>query len=258
MNLLTELSCKKSYISIAKIIGVNMKLLHSNHTKLFTIILLMMVSLIIVKAQDKKEDPLKSKLDQIKGKVEKITVKVDGKDVVFEGKEAENLVERFKGKRIEKRIRIIDDDGDMQEFEGDNLVINHMKNESDNAGADKKKVKVEINDGKKKVTVTTTKDGKEETKVYEGEDADKFLKEEKSAKRIKIMEDDEDMPMPPHRMMMRMDDEGGCCCCCCRHRMPPPPMHEKRMRKMMMKEKDCKTMDKDCKEMDKDEDKDKK
>jgi hypothetical protein len=213
----------------------------------------------MIKAQDKKDDPLKSKLDQIKGKVEKITVKVDGKDVIFEGKEAERLVERFKGKRIEKRIRIIDEDGDMEEFEGDNLVINHMKNESDKADSDKKKVKVEINDGKKTVTVTTTKDGKDEVKVFEGEDADKFLKEEKSAKRIRIMEDDEDMPMPPHHgMMMRMEDEGGCCCCCC-HRMHKPMHGKKMMMKMKMKNmvKDCKSMDKECKGMNKDEDKEK-
>jgi molybdopterin-binding protein len=258
MNLLTELSCKKGYISIAKNIGVNMKVLHSNQTKLFTIILLMMVSFIIVKAQDKKEDPLKTKLDQIKGKIEKLTITVDGKDIVFEGKDAEKLAERLKGGMIHKRIRITDDEGGMSEIEGDDAMMFHMKDEGDNPGDVKKNVKVEINDGKKKVTVTTTKDGKDEIKVYEGEDADKFLKEEKSAKRIKVMVDDEDMPMLNHRRMMRMEGEDGCCCCCCRHRMPPPPMHEKRMRRMMMKEKDCKTMDKDCKDMDKDEDKDKK
>ena len=227
-----------------------MKVLQSNQSKLFTIILLMLVGFIIVNAQDKKEDPLKSKLDQIKGKVEKITVNVDGKDIVFEGKDAERLVERFKGKRIEKRIRITNDDSDMSEIEGDNVMMYNMKDEGDKPGGEKKKVTVEINDGKKKITVTTTKDGKEETKVYEGEDAEKFLKDEKSAKHMKIMMDDEDMPMPPHHgMMMRMGDEGGCCCCCCGHRMHKP-MHGKKMKKMMMKH-----MDKDDKPMDKDTDK---
>lgn len=100
-----------------------MKLLQSNHTKLFTIILLMMVSFIMINAQDKKDDPLKSKLDQIKGKVEKITVNVDGKDVVFEGKDAEKIAEILNSKRIEKRIRISDNDEDMPGDEGDGAWV---------------------------------------------------------------------------------------------------------------------------------------
>jgi len=225
-----------------------MKVLYSNFTKVLAIILLVLVSFIITKAQDKKEEPLKSKLDQIKGKVEKITVKVDGKDVVFEGKEAERLVERFKAGRIEKRIRITDGDD----------IINENGNKPD---GEKKKVTIEISDGKKIVTVTTTKDGKDEVKVFEGEDAEKYLRKEEHANHMRIMTDDEDMPMPHHRgMMMRMDDEDGCCCCCHRHRMPPPLMHR---RKIMIKhvDKNCmkndKGMDKDCKSMDKEIDKNK-
>jgi len=236
-----------------------MKVLHSNQTKLFTIILLMAVGFITIQAQDKKEDPLKTKLDQIKGKVEKITVKVDGKDVVFEGKEAERLVERFKGKRIEKRIRISDDD-DMSVFDDDDCMMNSMSDGNDKEGEGRKKIKVEVNDGKKKITVTTTKDGKEETKVFEGDDAEKYLKDEKNATQVQIMTDDEDMPRPPHRMRIEMEDDGGCCCCCCRHRMPPPPMHGKKMMmKMKMKnmDKDCKSMDKECKDMNKVDDKEK-
>jgi len=38
-----------------------------------------------------------------------------------------------------------------------------------------KKIKVEDEDGVKKVTVTTTKDGEESVETYEGEEADKFL-----------------------------------------------------------------------------------
>jgi hypothetical protein len=228
-----------------------MKVLNSNQTKLFVIILLMIAGFITIKAQDKKEDPLKTKLEQIKGTIEKIIVKVDGKEIVFDSKESEKLAERFKGKRIEKRIRISDDD---------DCMMNFVKDGNDKEDEGRKKIKVEVTDGKKKITVTTTKDGKEETKVLEGEDAEKFLNDEKNSNRIEIMTDDEDMPRPPHRMRIEMEDEGGCCCCCCRHRMPPPPMHGKKiMMKMKMKnmDKDCKSMGKECKGMNKDEDKEK-
>jgi hypothetical protein len=40
-----------------------------------------------------------------------------------------------------------------------------------------KKVKVEIEDGNKKVTVTTHENGEEKTEVYEGNEADKYIKE---------------------------------------------------------------------------------
>ena len=37
---------------------------------------------------------------------------------------------------------------------------------------------MEVVDGTKKVTVTTTNDGEEKVEVYEGEEADKFLESE--------------------------------------------------------------------------------
>ena len=43
-----------------------------------------------------------------------------------------------------------------------------------------KKVKVEIDDGNKKVTVTTKENGEEKIEVYEGEEADEYLDKMKS------------------------------------------------------------------------------
>ena len=44
---------------------------------------------------------------------------------------------------------------------------------------------MEVVDGTKKVTVTTTNDGEEKVEVYEGEEADKFLEsEERGDKKI--------------------------------------------------------------------------
>lgn len=86
----------------------------------------------------------------------------------------------------------------------------------------------------------------------EGEEAEKFLKDEKPGRHMKIMMDDEDIPMPRHgSMMMKMGDEDGCCCCCCGNRMPHPPMHSKKI----IKERIMKHMDKGDKPMNKETDK---
>ena len=50
-----------------------------------------------------------------------------------------------------------------------------------------KDVKIEIKDGVKKITETTTENGEKSVKVYEGEEAEKYLKENnENEKHIRI------------------------------------------------------------------------
>ncbi|MHB8906205.1 MAG: hypothetical protein ACYC5R_09180 [Melioribacteraceae bacterium] len=170
-------------------------------------------------AQEKEES--KSKLDQLNGKVEKITVKVDGKDVVFEGKEAQKLADQM---RSEKRIKIISE-GDLKQVKEGNgkVFVFRSKNKGDDSdiksGNVTKKINVEDKDGKKVVTITTTIDGKEETKTYEGEEAEKFLKDENGMKHITVTLNDGDDKSQDRVIYFNKKMDGkvgmrdGCCCC---------------------------------------------
>jgi len=79
-----------------------------------------------------------------------------------------------------KKIKIITDGDEEEIFEfksGDDEDLHWFGDSKNNMS---KKMKIQIKDGVKKVTVTTVEDGEESTKVYEGEEADKFLEEMKS------------------------------------------------------------------------------
>lgn len=79
-----------------------------------------------------------------------------------------------------KKIKIITN-GDKEEiYEFESEKDGDMEWFGDSENKMSKKMKIEINDGVKKVTVTTVEDGEESTKVYEGEEADKFLEDMKS------------------------------------------------------------------------------
>lgn len=198
-----------------------MIVLNTNKSKSLAIMVLVMMGFfsLTLFAQEKAES--KSKLDQLKGKVEKITVKVDGKDIVFEGKEAQKLADQM---RSEKRIKIISEGNLKGVKEGDGKVfVFRSKNEGDDSdikgGKVTKKINVEDKDGKKVVTITTTTDGKEETKTYEGEEAEKFLKDENGMKHITVTLNDGDDKSQDRVIYFnkktdgRMGMRGGCCCC---------------------------------------------
>lgn len=221
-----------------------MKILQTNRTKFFMMMAIIFLGLFSLTLLAQEKEEAKSKLNQLKGNVEKITVKVDGKDVVFEGEDAQKMADRLKS---EKRIKIFSS-GDLKEMEdGDgNVMVFKSKGKSGDFAfkkdGGKKKINVEIKDGKKVVTITTMKDGNEETKTYEGDEAEKFLKEEKGIKHITVtMNDDEDMSkdhMACFKGKMgnkKMKMHGGCGCC----GVEKAPMHGKAPHKMMMKKMDC-------------------
>jgi hypothetical protein len=198
-----------------------MKIVHTNQSKFFAIMIFMMLGFFSMAILAQEKDETKSKLDNLKGKVEKLTIKVDGKDVVFEGKDAEKLVKILKSGPL-KEIRFRSEGGNMMKSGCGNVMMFRSKdNDEDEMNCEnQKKVKVEVNGDSKKITVTTMKDGKEETKVYEGEEAEKFLKEEKGMKHFNIqIDDDEDMPGEGAIFFKHMDGNGCGCPCCCGERM---------------------------------------
>ena len=190
-------------------------MLQTDKSKFFAIMIILILGLFSMAIFAQEKDETKSKLDNVKGRIEKLTIKADGKDIVFEGKDAEKLVGTLKG-NTHKEIMIKGLDGKTMKMHGGNVVMFSSKEDADKKeGENKKNVKVEINDNGKKITVTTMKDGKEETKVYEGAEAEKFLKDENGMKHFNVrLEGDEDMP---HSGMMffKQRDGDNCSCSCC-------------------------------------------
>jgi hypothetical protein len=144
------------------------------------------------------QDDINEKINKINGTVDKVTIIADGQEYVFEGDQAEQLFKKMKNKSshsfvwntsddesMKKKVIILDADGENEmieiESEDDNVFI--LKTDKDFDKIDcgmTKKVKVEIEDGNKKVTVTTKENGEEKTEVYEGKEADEYLEKMKS------------------------------------------------------------------------------
>jgi len=223
-----------------------MKILQFNSSKflkMFAIIILGLFSMTLF-AQNKEES--KTKLDQLKGKVEKITVKVDGKDVVFEGEEAQKMADQLKS---EKRIKIMSSAGlkGIKESKGNVMIFKSKEddNDSDEEGGEiTKKVNVEVKDGKKVVTITTNKDGKEETTVYEGEKAEKFIQDNDEGVRVWVSADGKNHKMGNNVYFFnrkngnRRMGRRGCDCSCGEGKMEMAPMKGMGPHKIIMKKLD--------------------
>lgn len=219
-----------------------MKILQTNRSKFLAIMIIMILGFFSMKILAQEKDETKSKLDNLKGKIEKLTIKADGKDVVFEGKDAENLVGMLKSGQ-HKGFMYKNDDGKMMKMRGSKVMMFRSEdNDADEKEGDNKKVKVEVNDSGKKITVTTMKEGKEETKVYEGEDAEKFLKEEKEENGMKHfnikIDDDEDMPRDRKMFFQQMEGNSCGCSCCCGEKMMRKYSPGKNMKHMIIEEKE--------------------
>jgi len=145
-------------------------------------------------AQNDPEDQIK----KIVGTVEKITITSDGKEYTFEGAEAEKLFKKMKSSKSQsfvwnssddsskKKVIILDAEGDEDLIEvesgAENVVIVKTNGDFDDVvDGIQKKVKVEVEDGNKKVTVTTKENDEEKTEVYEGKEADEYIEKMKSA-----------------------------------------------------------------------------
>lgn len=121
--------------------------------------------------------------DSDSGKVIIIKKNIDGKELVeeYRGEEADEFLKNHsQGK---SNMEFLSEDGELQvimEMDSDEL---DCVAKGDSAEV-MKKIKVDIEDGVKKVTVTTTENGEEKVEVYEGEKADNFLKKEHGHKMI--------------------------------------------------------------------------
>jgi len=144
------------------------------------------------------QENLNEKLKKIEGSVDKITITADGQEYIFEGDDAEKLFQNMKRKSSnsfvwnssddesgKKKIIILDADGEGDEIEieseDDNVVIVKTNGDFDDVSIGiQKKVKIEFEDGNKKVTVTTKENGEEKTEIYEGKEADEYIEKMKA------------------------------------------------------------------------------
>lgn len=144
------------------------------------------------------QNDLNEKINKINGNVDKVTITADGKEYTFEGSDAEKLFKKMKSSKsqsfvwntsddkMKKKVIIMDADGDEDLVEvvesGDDDVF-IVKSDDDfewSTDGNQKKVKVEIENGEKKVTVTTNENGEKTTEVYEGDEADEYIEKMKS------------------------------------------------------------------------------
>jgi hypothetical protein len=148
----------------------------------WTILLLLFASL-TNNAQSVKTE-VNKKINNIKGDIEKITIIADGEEYLFSGEEAEVLFENMKSNKRKKfAFEMLDSEtGDSNVWmmkggdDDDTFVMFDVFEDGEDGDKIKKEIKIEIEDGEKKVEVTTTKEGKDSTEVYEGEEAEQYLK----------------------------------------------------------------------------------
>jgi len=176
-------------------------------------------------AYSNAQSKLSEKLDDVKGKIDKITIHTDEGDVVFEGKDAEKLFGRMKNS---KQIKVrIDNDGESDNSLEKKIIIKRSPNDSLSEDFDlmefndfdddemafgsdstfEKKIIVKNENGGKKVTVTTIENGKEKTKVYEGDEADKFIKEHQGDKEFNIKIENGDKNKKIKKIIIEKEEE---------------------------------------------------
>ena len=166
--------------------------------RLNTTIALIFFTSLLINANLNAQEKLNDKINKIDGEVQKITITADGKEYLFEGDEAAKLFEKMKSSKSQsfvwnssddestkKKVIILDADGENEvieiESEDDNVYIIRKDKDLDNVSDGiTKKVKVEIEDGNKKVTVTTKENGEEKTEVYEGKEAEEYIEKMKA------------------------------------------------------------------------------
>lgn len=125
------------------------------------------------------------KLKTLKGNISKITIYSDDEELIFENEEAAQLYKRLKPGK--KSIKIISEG----ESEVSKIWTENFCTTGDSTlNLNKKKVKVEIKGDTKKVTITTYKNGGEQTDVLEGEEAEKYLEKYNNKNRMHLYLDE--------------------------------------------------------------------
>lgn len=173
-----------------------------NGTLKFTLIIIaLIVGLLLIKV-DAQTKETKEKLKDIK-EANKITITTENGDVVIEGEDAEALLKKMKSGTLLNKFKFLstkdfDDDnlfffdGDSGEFEFDVLVEDEGHDFEWFGDGDGERIEVRKNDGELKIIHKKNEDGKEETKTYEGEEAEKYLEDLKKEKNIDFIWDGDD------------------------------------------------------------------
>jgi len=164
----------------------------------FTLFILSLFCLLTIGHSTMAQNDLEDQLNEIDGSVDKIIISSDGEEYIFEGADAQKLFKKMKSSKsknfvwntsddgsMKKKVVIVDTNGekDVIEIDGDDDNVFIIRTDKDFDSIDcgmTKKVKVEVEDSNKKVTVTTNENGEETIKVYEGEEADEYLEKMKS------------------------------------------------------------------------------
>ena len=164
----------------------------------YTILVISLFLIFAVIPLSYSQDDINEKINKINGTVDKVTIVADGQEYIFEGDQAEQLFKKMKNKSshsfvwktsddesTNKKVIILDADGENETIEIENedddvFILKTDKDFDIVSDGITKKVKVEIENGDKKVTVTTKENGEEKTEVYEGKEADEYLEKMKS------------------------------------------------------------------------------
>jgi len=142
------------------------------------------------------QETTKEKLNKIEEDVDKITITAGDEEITFEGDEAKKLFKKMKTSSHSVNSYIIKEDGDSSgtkkiiiKSDGDEKIYEFNEDNggemvwiTDEGGMSNidKRIEVQIENGQKKVTVTTKENGEEKTEVYEAEEADEYLEKMKS------------------------------------------------------------------------------
>lgn len=148
-------------------------------------------------------------IDDVDGeKVVVIKKTIDGKEVIeeYKGEDAEKFLVKHSGGKHGNKF--ISEDGEIHVVVGMDDDDLHWISEGDHKEI-KKKVNVEVDDGIKTVTITTTEDGKESVKVYTGEEANEYLEIMEHGKKMKIhiSEDGDKKVMKTKVIIIEKDDD---------------------------------------------------
>jgi hypothetical protein len=154
-------------------------------------ILLTLAAILLITPAITSQEKLDDKISKIEGTVDKITITADGNEYIFEGADAEKLFKKMKRNQVQsfvwnssddsvKKIIILDatssdDNIEVEDGKENVLIIKTDKDLHDIDDGITKKINVVVEDGNKKVTVTTNENGEEKTEIYEGKEADEYL-----------------------------------------------------------------------------------
>ena len=143
-------------------------------------------NVMIIKTDSDKDNELIDGNKQIQIEVQVEEKNGEKTETVTTNENGEEKVETFSGKEAEEYLDEIEDEHNVLiEFDLDidtdkNCKINKIWIHSDdNQSEIEEKIKVEVENGKRTVTITTTKDGEEKVKILEGGEAEKYMKEHK-------------------------------------------------------------------------------